>query len=84
MLVPRSIRFLMALTALAVVAPLLSGCEGVRYKTVCPTLVSYSLNEQTQLAQELAAMPAATMTHRAVRDYAGLRDQVRVCQAGDK
>ncbi|WP_278368078.1 hypothetical protein [Acetobacter orientalis] len=62
----------------------LSACGAVRYKTVCPTLVSYSLNEQTQLAQELAAMPAATMTHRAVRDYAGLRDQVRVCQAGGK
>lgn len=62
----------------------LSACDAVRYKTVCPTLVPYSLNEQTQLAQELAAMPTATMTHRAVRDYAGLRDQVRVCQTGDK
>lgn len=84
MLVPRSIRFLMALTTLAVVAPLLSGCESVRYKTICPTLVTYSLAEQTQLARELAASPQATMTHRVVGDYAGLRDQGRACQENGK
>ncbi|ATJ89416.1 hypothetical protein HK16_10680 [Acetobacter senegalensis] len=84
MLMPRSMRFLMVLTALALVAPLLSGCESVRYKTVCPTLVTYSLTDQTQLAQELAADPQAVMTHRVVRDYVGLRDQVRACQESGK
>ncbi|MDN7351773.1 hypothetical protein [Acetobacter senegalensis] len=81
---PRSMRFLMFLTALALVAPLLSGCESVRYKTVCPTLVTYSLTDQTQLAQELVAAPSATMTRRVVRDYVGLRDQVRACQTDGK
>lgn len=84
MLMPRSMRFLMLLTALALAAPLLSGCESVRYKTVCHTLVTYSLTDQTQLAQELAADPQAVMTHRVVRDYVGLRDQVRACQANGK
>lgn len=84
MIMPRSMRFLMMLTALALVAPLLSGCESVRYKPICPTLVTYSLAEQTQLAQELAATPQATMTHRVVGDYAGLRDQGRACQESGK
>lgn len=81
---PRPMRFLMMLTALALIAPLLSGCESVRYKTVCPTLVTYSLTDQTQLAQELVAAPQATVTHRVVRDYVGLRDQVRACQESRK
>lgn len=79
-----SVNALLALAALALVAPLLSGCEAVTYKTVCPTLVPYSLAEQTELAQELVAAPNAAMMHRAVSDYAGLRDQVRACQAAGK
>lgn len=84
MIIPRSMRLLMLLTAMALVAPLLSGCQSVRYKTVCPTLVMYSQTDQTLLAQELVATPQAITTHRVVRDYVGLRDQVRSCQASGK
>ncbi|GFE93509.1 hypothetical protein [Acetobacter persici] len=79
-----SVNALLALAALALVAPLLSGCSPVTYKTVCPTLVPYSITQQTQLAEELVAAPDAPMLHQVVRDYAGLRDQVRACQAEGK
>lgn len=79
-----SVNALLALVALALVAPLLSGCSPVTYKTVCPTLVPYSMTQQTQLSEELVAATNAPMLHRAVSDYAGLRDQVRACQAAGK
>nr|WP_298797442.1 hypothetical protein [uncultured Acetobacter sp.] len=79
-----SVNALLALAALALVAPLLSGCEAVTYKTVCPALVPYSMTQQTQLAEELVATPDAPMLHQAIRDYAGLRDQTRACQAAGK
>ncbi|MCP1270911.1 hypothetical protein [Acetobacter cerevisiae] len=79
-----SVNALLALAALALVAPLLSGCSPVTYKTVCPTLVPYSMTQQTDLAEELVATPDAPMLHQVVRDYAGLRDQVRACQAEGK
>lgn len=79
-----SVNALLALAALALVAPLLSGCSPVTYKTVCPTLAPYSITQLTDLAEELVATPDAPMLHQVVRDYAGLRDQVRACQAEGK
>ncbi|MCP9320116.1 hypothetical protein KBX73_10100 [Acetobacter persici] len=58
----------------------LGGCTTPVLRPECPTLVSYSLAEQHTLARELAAHPEMTMTHRVIRDTAGLRDQVRACQ----
>ncbi|MBO1328521.1 hypothetical protein OQ496_09280 [Acetobacter suratthaniensis] len=68
-----------ALMILCVCLPL-CGCTTPVLRPECPTLVSYSAAEQTALAQELAAHTDMPMTHRAMRDYAGLRDQGRACQ----
>lgn len=58
----------------------LGACTTPVLRPECPTLVSYSLEDQHALARELAAHPDMVMTHRVMRDTAGLRDQVRACQ----
>ncbi|WP_086656696.1 hypothetical protein, partial [Acetobacter persici] len=60
-------------SVLLLLVVILSGCSPVTYKTVCPTLVPYSMTQQTDLAEELVAAPDAPMLHQVVRDYAGLR-----------
>ncbi len=44
---------------------------------VCPVLVTYTPAEQQALAAELPSDGA--VTQRAIADYLGLRDAVRVC-----
>ena len=46
---------------------------------LCPALVTYSAAEENTLRQELASS-VLPQTHRFIRDYGGLRDQVRACQ----
>ncbi|MCH4024027.1 MAG: hypothetical protein LKH33_10405 [Acetobacter sp.] len=57
---------------------LMSACSG-RPVMLCPSLVAYSSTEENALRQELASS-ALPQTHRFIRDYGGLRDQVRACQ----
>lgn len=64
--------------ALALLAFGLSGCSSP-VRVLCPSLVTYSATDQTTLRGELASAPLP-MTHRFMRDYGGLRDQVRACQ----
>ena len=44
---------------------------------VCPVLVAYTSTEQQSLAAELPN--DGPVTQRAIADYLGLRDAVRVC-----
>lgn len=64
----------------------LASCQTPVLRPQCPTLTPYSFAEQTTLAQELAAHPDPDMpmTHRVIRDAAGLRAQVRACQQAAK
>nr|WP_298797507.1 hypothetical protein [uncultured Acetobacter sp.] len=64
----------------AIAVLFLAGCTTPVLRPECPTLVNYSLADEHTLARELAAHPEMTMTHRVMRDTAGLRDQVRACQ----
>jgi hypothetical protein len=65
--------------SLATLLILSAGCAPVAYNA-CPTIVPYSAADQNQMADELVAPPPKPMIERALRDYAGLRDQVRACQ----
>jgi len=56
----------------------LSACTSVQY-VPCPTLVTYSKEDQVALAAEIKANPKPA-TVRWIGDYIGLRDQVRACQ----
>ncbi len=54
-----------------------AGCTPAHY-VPCPTIVHYSKDDQTALANELHANPHAQTIHW-IGDYIGLRDQVREC-----
>lgn len=58
----------------------LSACAA-RPTTPCPVLVTYSKADDLALKAELDAAKTP-VTHRYIRDYAGLRAQVRVCAKG--
>lgn len=72
----------MILSAIAMLA--LSGCAGTKpMKVICPTLVTYTKEEQLQLANELLAIgDDKVMIFKTESNYKGLRDQTRACQAG--
>ena len=61
----------------------LGGCPGRERPstvvTVCPTLKLYSKAFQAQVAGEMRAVPPPGMAIM-VKDYGGLRAQVRACQ----
>lgn len=66
----------------------LAGCAGrplepARVITVCPTLKPYSADFQKQVASELKSNPPPGMA-KMVRDYGGLRAQVRACNSKRK
>ncbi|MFT8896757.1 MAG: hypothetical protein ABF968_07310 [Acetobacter sp.] len=65
--------------ALGVSLVALSGCSRP-VRVLCPSLVTYSATDESTLRTELASAPRPT-THRFMRDYGGLRDQVRACEA---
>jgi hypothetical protein len=46
----------------------------------CPPAVAYSLAEQAQVAEEIAALPNGSLIVGWLADYALLRDQVRACR----
>ncbi|KAB8123992.1 hypothetical protein D3W54_07015 [Komagataeibacter medellinensis] len=72
---------LWVISALGVLALLaMTGCASRPDRVVCPTLTTYSAADQKALSSELAADPNAPTLHRAMRDYEGLRDQVRACE----
>lgn len=58
----------------------LSACA-VRPSTPCPVLVTYSKADDLALKAELDTSKTP-VTHRYIRDYGGLRAQVRVCAKG--
>lgn len=58
---------------------LLSACAGPQApRAVCPVIVPYSLSDDRALDAALRAHPS-DVVDRYLRDYAGLRDQVRAC-----
>lgn len=57
----------------------LSGCvEPQAPRAVCPVIVPYSLSDDRALEAALRAHPSP-IVNRYLRDYAGLRGQVRAC-----
>lgn len=48
--------------------------------SVCPSLVPYTLEEQTAAAAELAALPAEAELGRMMGDYAVTRAEIRACR----
>ncbi|MBM9400368.1 hypothetical protein JUN65_02010 [Gluconacetobacter azotocaptans] len=61
-------------------AALLSGCASQPTLTpVCPSLIAYSAADEQALRVELDAHQDTPEAHRWIRDYVGLRDQVRAC-----
>lgn len=57
----------------------LSACSHVPVAT-CPAIVPYSLEQQTQVADELETLPPDAMTRRFMTDYGVLRARLRACQ----
>lgn len=64
--------------ALLLTLPLLAGCATVTASS-CPTLVPYTQEFQNRLADAIERGVAVEISD-VLRDYAGLRDQVRACQ----
>jgi len=61
----------------------LTGCGAVDSEAgsgACPPVVAYSLAEQTQAAEEIAALPNGALIVGWLADYALLRDQARACR----
>ena len=61
----------------------LTGCGAVGSEAgsgACPPVVAYSLAEQTQAAEEIAALPDGALIVGWLADYALLRDQARGCR----
>lgn len=73
------IRSIRALSAVSVSYLILSACSSVPVAT-CPAIVPYSLEQQTQVADELETLPPDAMTRRFVTDYGVLRAKLRTCQ----
>ena len=48
--------------------------------SVCPSIVTYSKDEQSRLADEMAAPPYKPMVDRFLADYHTLRNRLRTCQ----
>jgi hypothetical protein len=47
---------------------------------VCPAIVPYTAEQQTQAADELDALPAGSILPRFMTDYGVLRAKLRTCQ----
>jgi hypothetical protein len=47
---------------------------------VCPAIVPYTPEQQTQVADELETLPPDAMTRRFMTDYGVLRAKLRSCQ----
>jgi hypothetical protein len=65
------------------VASLPSGCGSVdseRAIAVCPPVVDYGSEMQTQAAAELEQLPEASAVETLLTDYAVMRDQARACE----
>jgi len=68
--------------ALVTVMICLSGCGMAGFDTLlsaCPPLVEYGPDEQSQVADEIAALPEGGVIVEWLMDYAVLRAQVRAC-----
>jgi len=68
--------------ALVIAMISLSGCAKVGSDgspLACPPVVEYSRAEQTQVADEVAALPGNALIVGWLADYAVLRAQVRAC-----
>lgn len=46
----------------------------------CPPLVDYTAADQARAADEVTALPEASVIIRMMSDYAVLRDQARACR----
>ncbi|AOX16903.1 hypothetical protein [Kozakia baliensis] len=55
----------------------LSGCAATKVQPLCPTLVTYSAQDQRALAAELRAHPDLVEVARWIANDVSLRDQVR-------
>lgn len=59
-------------------------CTPAPAPSVCPQIVPYNAADQRALAGELQAHPDLQQVPRFIRDYAGLRGQIRACQGVKK
>ncbi|EHH67575.1 hypothetical protein [Gluconobacter morbifer] len=66
---------------LLIVLPIALSACAARPTTPCPVLVTYSTADDLALKAELDASKTPVI-HRYIRDYGGLRAQVRVCAKG--
>lgn len=70
--------------ALALAASLLIGCATApsepRLVTVCPPIVEYDVTVRNQVIVELDLLPEPSAIEGMLRDYAVLRDQIRICR----
>lgn len=69
---------------LAIVTILLTSCgtgaSDIKAPTVCPKIVEYSRDFQSQLADQLSVLPADSPAVIAILDYSRLRKELRLCQ----
>jgi hypothetical protein len=52
-----------------------------RITGVCPPVAKYSQSEQTQAADDVAALPEDSVLINWLADYSLLREQVQICRA---
>ena len=77
--------WLRPIAALATGMSLLTACGGATSDpTVCPPVVSYSPAFQARAAGELERLTPGSALEEMLKDYAGLRDQLRACRASAK
>lgn len=48
--------------------------------TVCPPIPKYAKSFQAQMATEVETLPHGSAIEEALKDYAVLRDQLRLCR----
>jgi hypothetical protein len=61
---------------------LVSGCAAGASKPVCPSLFTYTPEEQARAADELDALPPDSMVATLVEDYGVVRAEIRACRGG--
>lgn len=60
---------------------LLSSCnKNATLTFICPSIITYSNEQQKALSNELKSLPSNSNISQFLRDYSSLREQVRQCE----
>lgn len=59
---------------------LVTGCAATAPVAICPAIVEYDAQTQSQAADELDALPAGSVLPRFMQDYRDLRAKLRACK----